>query len=200
MPRAEAMKRAHDVLYYVGLGEARYRLLETYSAGMKQRLKLAQALVHDPKILFLDEPTSNLDPQGRTEILELIADISSKKDLHVLISSHILTDIEQTCTSLVILNKGKVAAQGELAALREVQFSLYEMKVKGETASFLDALRTAGCRVEETVDQLLKIYLPASMDRREVFRRAEASGLQIRHFVKSRTSLEDLFARTVGVD
>ncbi len=200
MPRAEAMKRAHDVLYYVGLGEARYRLLETYSAGMKQRLKLAQALVHDPKILFLDEPTSNLDPQGRTEILELIADISSKKDLHVLISSHILTDIEQTCTSLVILNKGKVAAQGELAALREVQFSLYEMKVKGETASFLDALRTAGCRVEETVDQLLKIYLPASMNRREVFRRAEASGLQIRHFVKSRTSLEDLFARTVGVD
>jgi ABC-2 type transport system ATP-binding protein len=200
MPRAEAMKRAHDVLYYVGLGEARYRLLETYSAGMKQRLKLAQALVHDPKILFLDEPTSNLDPQGRTEILELIADISSKKDLHVLISSHILTDIEQTCTSLVILNKGKVAAQGELAVLREVQFSLYEMKVKGENASFLDALRTAGCRVEETVDQLLKIYLPASMDRREVFRRAEASGLQIRHFVKSRTSLEDLFARTVGVD
>jgi ABC-2 type transport system ATP-binding protein len=200
MPRAEAMKRAHDVLYYVGLGEARYRLLETYSAGMKQRLKLAQALVHDPKILFLDEPTSNLDPQGRTEILELIADISSKKDLHVLISSHILTDIEQTCTSLVILNKGKVAAQGELAALREVQFSLYEMKVKGETGPFLDALRTAGCRVEETVDQLLKIYLPASMDRREVFRRAEESGLQIRHFVKSRTSLEDLFARTVGVD
>jgi len=200
MPRAEAMKRAHDVLYYVGLGEARYRLLETYSAGMKQRLKLAQALVHDPKILFLDEPTSNLDPQGRTEILELIADISSKKDLHVLISSHILTDIEQTCTSLVILNKGKVAAQGELAALREVQFSLYEMKVKGETKSFLDALRAAGCRVEETVDQLLKIYLPASMDRREVFHRAEKAGLQIRHFVKSRTSLEDLFARTVGVD
>jgi ABC-2 type transport system ATP-binding protein len=200
MPRAEAMKRAHDVLYYVGLGEARYRLLETYSAGMKQRLKLAQALVHDPKLLFLDEPTSNLDPQGRTEILELIADISSKKDLHVLISSHILTDIEQTCTSLVILNKGKVAAQGELAALREVQFSLYEMKVKGEPEGFLDALRRAGCRVEETVDQLLKIYLPASMDRREVFRRAEAAGLQIRHFVKSRTSLEDLFARTVGVD
>jgi ABC-2 type transport system ATP-binding protein len=200
MPRAEAMKRAHDVLYYVGLGEARYRLLETYSAGMKQRLKLAQALVHDPKILFLDEPTSNLDPQGRTEILELIADISSKKDLHVLISSHILTDIERTCTSLVILNKGKVAAQGELAALREVQFSLYEMKVKGETDPFLGALRRAGCRVEETVDGLLKIYLPASMDRCEVFRRAAEAGLQIRHFVKSRTSLEDLFARTVGVD
>jgi len=200
MPRAEAMKRAHDVLYYVGLGEARYRLLETYSAGMKQRLKLAQALVHDPKILFLDEPTSNLDPQGRSEILELIADISSKKDLHVLISSHILTDIEQTCASLVILNKGKVAAQGELATLREVRFSLYEMKVKGEPDAFRNVLQSAGCRVEETEDQLLKAYLPASMNRRDVFRLAEGAGIQIRHFVKSRTSLEDLFARTVGVD
>jgi ABC-2 type transport system ATP-binding protein len=200
MPRAEAMKRAHDVLYYVGLGEARYRNLETYSAGMKQRLKLAQALVHDPKILFLDEPTANLDPQGRTEILELIADISSKKDIHVLISSHILTDIEQTCDSLVILNKGKVAAQGELAALREVRFSLYELKAKGETGPFLNALRHGECRVEVTEDGIIKIYLPEAMGRRDVFRLAEESGIQIRHFVKSRTSLEDLFARTVGVD
>jgi len=200
MPRAEAMKRAHDVLYYVGLGEARYRHLETYSAGMKQRLKLAQALVHDPKILFLDEPTANLDPQGRTDILELIADITSKKDIHVLISSHILTDIEQTCSSLVILNKGKVAAQGELAALREVQFSLYEMKVKGEDGAFLDSLRRRDCRIEETEDGIVKVYLPAAMDRREVFRLAQESGIQIRHFIKSRTSLEDLFARTVGVD
>jgi ABC-2 type transport system ATP-binding protein len=83
MPRQEAMKRAHDVLYYVGLGESRYRALEEYSAGMKQRLKLAQAIVHDPRLLFLDEPTSNLDPQGRKEVLELIQDISSKKDIHV---------------------------------------------------------------------------------------------------------------------
>lgn len=200
MPRAEAMKRAHDVLYYVGLGESRYRLLETYSAGMKQRLKLAQALVHDPKILFLDEPTSNLDPQGRAEILELISDITSKKDLHVLISSHILTDIEQTCSALVILNKGKVAAQGRLADLREVKFSLYEMKVKGEDGPFIEALSRGECRLEKTEDGILKVYLPAAMDRRDVFRLADAAGVQIRHFVKSRTSLEDLFAQTVGVD
>ncbi len=132
MPRQEAMKRAHDVLFYVGLGEARYRLLETYSAGMKQRIKLAQALVHDPKLLFLDEPTSNLDPQGRREVLELIKDISSKKDIQVLISSHILSDIEFTCSNVVILNKGKIAAQGEIQALKQVDYSLYEMKIKGE--------------------------------------------------------------------
>jgi len=200
MPRQEAMKRAHDVLFYVGLGEARYRPLETYSAGMKQRLKLAQALVHDPKLLFLDEPTSNLDPQGRTEILELIKDISSKKDIQVLVSSHILTDIESTCSRVVILNKGKVAAQGELAALKEIQYSLYELRTKGETAGFLQALKGRGCRVEETEDELLKVYMPPDMSRLEIFRAAEAGGVQIRTFVKSRTSLEDLFAETVGVD
>jgi len=201
MPRQEAMKRAHDVLFYVGLGESRYRQLETYSAGMKQRLKLAQALVHDPKLLFLDEPTSNLDPQGRTEILELIKDISSKKDIQVLVSSHILTDIESTCSRVIILNKGKVAAQGELAALKEIQFSLYELRTKGEPDGFLRILKTRGCRVEETEDELLKIYMPADMSRTEIFRAAaEAENVQIRYFVKSRTSLEDLFAETVGVD
>ena len=200
MPRQEAMKRAHDVLFYVGLGEARYRSLETYSAGMKQRLKLAQALVHDPKLLFLDEPTSNLDPQGRTEVLELIKDISSKKDISVLISSHILTDIEYTCSYVVILNKGKVAAQGDIEALKEIRFSLYEIRTKGESASFLRALRERGCKVEETEDQVLKVYLPADMPRREIFEAAVRENVQIRMFLKSRTSLEDLFARTVGVD
>ena len=200
MPRQEAMKRAHDVLYYAGLGEARYRMLETYSAGMKQRLKLAQALVHDPKLLFLDEPTSNLDPQGRVEILDLIKDISSKKEIQVLISSHILTDIEHTCASVVILNKGAVAAQGELATLRQIDFSLYEIRIKGEGEPFIRALREADCRVEETEDRVLKVYLPSGFDRRELFRTAGRMNVQIRHFVKSRTSLEDLFARTVGVD
>jgi len=94
MPRSEATKRAHEVLFYVGLGESRYRLLDTYSAGMKQRLKLAQALVHDPKLLFLDEPTSNLDPHGRRDILELVRDIAADKDIQVLVSSHILSDIK----------------------------------------------------------------------------------------------------------
>jgi len=136
MPREEAMKRAHEVLFYVGLGESRYRLLDTYSAGMKQRLKLAQALVHDPKLLFLDEPTSNLDPHGRQEILELIRDISSAKDIQVLVSSHILADIETLCADVVILNKGRVAAQGSLASLRAIDYSLFEVRVKGDEDLF----------------------------------------------------------------
>lgn len=200
MPRQEAMKRAHDVLFYVGLGESRYRLLETYSAGMKQRLKLAQAIVHDPKLLFLDEPTSNLDPQGRREILELMKDISSKKDIQVLISSHILSDIESVCSDVVILNKGRLAAQGKISELKQLHFRLYEVKIKGEGEGFVKKLKAMGCKVEETEDKLLKVYVPAEQEILELFRAAEAEQVQIRMFVRSQTSLEDLFAKAVGVD
>ena len=200
MPRQEAMKRAHEVLYYVGLEESRYRMLETYSAGMRQRLKLAQAIVHDPKIIFLDEPTSGLDPQGRKEILELIMDISSKKNIQVLISSHILPDIELTCSYVVILNKGEMAAQGQISELKQVQYSLYELKIKGEEKAFLDRLTGMESQVEQTEDKLLKVYLPPGTDPQEIFKIAGEEKVQIRHFVKSQTSLEDLFAKVVGVD
>ncbi len=200
MPRQEAMKRAHEVLYYVGLEEGRYRLLETYSVGMKQRLKLAQTLVHDPRLLFLDEPTSSLDPQGRKEILELIKDISSKRDIQVLISSHILPDIEAVCSHVVILNKGQIAAQGEISKLKELKYRLYEMKIKGETLGFLQKLRKMGCRIEETEDMILKVYMRPDKNPQDIFRIASEERIQIRHFVKSQSTLEDLFAKAVGVD
>ena len=200
MPRQEAMKRAHEVLFDVGLEERRYRFLETYSSGMKQRLKLAQAIVHDPKLVFLDEPTSGLDPQGRTEILELIMDISSKKNIQVLISSHILPDIELTCSYVVILNKGEMAAQGQISELKQVQYSLYELKIKGEEKAFLDRLTGMESQVEQTEDKLLKVYLPPGTDPQEIFKIAVEEKVQVRHFVKSQTSLEDLFAKVVGVD
>jgi len=200
MPHQEAMKRAHEVLFYVGLEESRYRVVETYSGGMKQRLKLAQAIIHDPKLIFLDEPTSGLDPQGRKEILELILDISSKKDIQVLISSHILVDIEATCSYVVILNKGKVAAQGGMSDLKEIKYSLYEIKIKGETKEFLQRLKIMKCKIEETEDGILRVYLPPGQNTQEIFRIAAEQGIQIRHFIKSQTSLEDLFAKAVGVD
>jgi ABC-2 type transport system ATP-binding protein len=199
MPRQEAMKRAHEALYYVGLEESRYRKVETYSGGMKQRLKLAQAIVHDPRLIFLDEPTSGLDPQGRTEILDLIMDISRKKDIQVLISSHILPDIELTCSYVVILNKGLLAAQGEISKLKEIR-DLYELKIKGEAQGFLRKLEEMKCRLEETEDGLLKVYTPPGYNRQEFFRIAAEENVQLRHFIKSQSSLEDLFADAVGVD
>jgi ABC-2 type transport system ATP-binding protein len=200
MPRQEAMKRAHEVLFYVGLGESRYRLLNTYSAGMKQRLKLAQALVHDPKILFLDEPTSNLDPTGRAEILELIRDVATKKDIQVILSSHILDDIESICASVAILNKGRLAAQGRMEDLRAIRYSLYEVRIKGDGEAFRRDLEASGCRVDETEDRLIKVYMPEGAAKMDIFRAAVRTGVQLRYFVKSRTSLEDLFAGVVGVD
>lgn len=200
MPRQEAMKRAHEVLFYVGLEESRYRNLETYSSGMKQRLKLAQAIVHDPKLIFLDEPTSGLDPKGRNEILELIMDISSKKDIQVLISSHILSDIEDTCTYVVILNQGRLAAEGNIQDLKQINYSLYELKVHGQKETFLQKLQEMQCRVDTMEDGLIKVYMPPKKSPQEIFRIAAAEQVQVRHFVKSQTSLEDLFAKVVGVD
>lgn len=200
MPRQEAMKRAHEVLFYVGLGESRYRLVETYSSGMRQRLKLAQALVHDPKLLFLDEPTANLDPAGRQDILELIGEIASSKDISVLLCSHLLDDIESICTDMVIINKGQIAASGRIEDLKMINYRLYELKIKGELPAFRLELEAAGCWLEETEDRLIKIYTPPDFDQMEIFRAAARNGVQIRQFARSQSRLEDLFARVVGVD
>ncbi|HPB58825.1 MAG TPA: ABC transporter ATP-binding protein [Candidatus Saccharicenans sp.] len=200
MPRQEAMKRAHEVLFYVGLGESRYRLVETYSSGMRQRLKLAQALVHDPNLLFLDEPTANLDPAGRQDILELIGEIASSKDISVLLCSHLLDDIESICTDMVIINKGQIAASGRIEDLKMINYRLYELKIKGELSAFRRELEAAGCRLEETEDRLIKIYTPPDFDQMEIFRAAARNNVQVRQFARSQSRLEDLFARVVGVD
>src|SRR2546426_9154350 len=117
LPRDEAVSRAHEVLYYVGLGEARYRAVETYSTGMKQRVKLAQALVHDPDLLLLDEPTNGLDPEGRSEMLALIKDVASRRAMSLILCSHLLPDVEAVCREVIVLNQGKVAASGTVAEL-----------------------------------------------------------------------------------
>ena len=114
----DAMQRAHEVLYYVGLGEARYRNVETYSTGMKQRIKLAQALVHDPDLLFLDEPTNGMDPKGRDEMLELVRDLGHNKGVSLILSSHLLPDVEFTCDYVVVMDKGQVATQGPIEELK----------------------------------------------------------------------------------
>src|SRR5574341_864232 len=117
LPRDEAISRAHEVLHYVGLGEARYRTVDTYSTGMKQRVKLAQALVHDPDLLLLDEPTNGLDPGGREEMLALIKDIATRRQMSLILSSHLLRDVEKVCENVIVFNLGKVAATGTIAEL-----------------------------------------------------------------------------------
>jgi ABC-2 type transport system ATP-binding protein len=193
MPRQEAMKRAHDVLYYVGLDESRYRLVETYSTGMKQRLKLAQALVHDPKLLLLDEPTSGMDPAGRKEMLELIRDIARKESLNIIISSHLLPDIETTCRQVVIMNKGRVVAEESIASLRKDNSDVYEIKVVNNREALLAALAAQGWGAKEKDQGVFHVMPPAGTAPTALFRAADACAAQVRHFRQSRTSLEDAF-------
>src|SRR5580765_964342 len=141
LPPADAMQRAHEVLFYVGLGEARYRNVETYSTGMKQRIKLAQALVHDPDLLFLDEPTNGMDPKGRDEMLALVRDIATTKAITLILSSHLLPDVEFACDHVVVLHKGAVATQGPIKALKGTSGRVFELRVKGDEARFAEALR-----------------------------------------------------------
>src|SRR6266540_2198909 len=144
LPPADAMQRAHEVLYYVGLGEARYRNVETYSTGMKQRIKLAQALVHDPDLLFLDEPTNGMDPRGRDEMLALVRDIATTKAITLILSSHLLPDVEFACDHVVVLHKGAVATQGPIKTLKGTSGRVFELRVKGDEARFAEALRAEG--------------------------------------------------------
>src|SRR5436190_21421872 len=135
LPRADAMQRAHEVLVYVGLGEARYRNVETYSTGMKQRIKLAQALVHDPDLLLLDEPTNGMDPKGRDEMLELVRDLGHNKGVNLILSSHLLPDIEFTCDHVVVMDKGRVVAEGPIDGLKQPRGQLFELRVKAPASS-----------------------------------------------------------------
>src|SRR6202163_1342957 len=135
LPRVDAMQRAHEVLFYVGLGEARYRNVETYSTGMKQRIKLAQALVHDPDLLFLDEPTNGMDPKGRDEMLELVRDLAHNKGVNLIVSSHLLPDVEYTCDQVVVMDKGRIAAQGPIASLKQTRGRVFELRLKTATGA-----------------------------------------------------------------
>src|SRR5437899_9569555 len=172
LPGVDAMQRAHEVLFYVGLGEARYRNVETYSTGSKQRIKLAQALVHDPDLLFLDEPTNGMDPKGRDEMLELVLDLAHNKGVNLILSSHLLPDVEYTCDHVVVMDKGAVAAAGPIAALKQPRGRVYELRVKtstGDVESFLERLRAAGLECHATDEDVMRVFVPGEGGARELF-------------------------------
>jgi ABC-2 type transport system ATP-binding protein len=203
MARVDAMERAHEVLFYVGLGEARYRNVETYSTGMKQRIKLAQALVHDPDLLFLDEPTNGMDPKGRDEMLDLVRDLGHTKGVHVILSSHLLPDVEYACDHAIVMDKGRVAVQGSIDALRQPRGRVYELRVKTPTAEllpFLERLRAAGVECHATHDDVLRVFVPGENGARDLFVLAAAEHAQIRHLRPSVPTLEDVFVRAIGED
>jgi ABC-2 type transport system ATP-binding protein len=198
MARSDALERAHQVLYYVGLREARYRDLGSYSQGMKQRLKLAQALVHDPDLLLLDEPTNGMDPPGREAMLELIRDISRNKGLHVILSTHLLPDVEETCDQVIVLHDGRVAETRPVAKSVLEAGRIFDVAGLGDFAALRAALEAAGHGVEER-DDGLRVSLQGASGLETILKIVEELGerVEVRHLVEAGRSLQDSFLEAV---
>ena len=198
LPRAEAMQRAHAALYYAGLGDKRYLEVEGYSTGMKQRVKLAQALVHDPELLFLDEPTNGLDPRAREEMLELICELPAKRGCSVVISTHLLPDVDRICDHVFILVDGRYRFFGPIEELRTTANEQhFEVEIKRESESFVSDLEAAGCEVAVQAQRRMSITIPAGADSSLIFKTAAATGVQVRHLEVKQESMEQAFLRVI---
>ena len=199
MPRRQALRRAHEVLSYLGLEEARYRRVEGYSAGMKQRAKLAQALVHDPPVLLLDEPTSGLDPAGRDTMLKLIRELGTAHRKSVILSTHLLADVQAVCERVVILAGGTVRGQGTVEELCARRGDRYRLRVQGDAARFRDDLLAEGVTLlADNGHGDWRVAVPDGWSNLGFFRLAEAAEVVVRAVVRDDETLEELFLRTVN--
>ncbi len=198
MSHTDAKERAHQVLFYVGLGEARYRPLEGYSQGMKQRLKLAQALVHDPDLILLDEPTNGMDPPGREAMLELIREVSRTQGIHVILSTHLLPDVEQTCDQVVVLKEGRVVEQRPVARQLIDAGRVYDLRGRGDFDALADLLRRSGQTVE-VIAKGLRVSLAAGETTNVIFAALAEMGerVQVRHLLEAGHTLQESFVEAV---
>ncbi len=199
MPRKQARRRAHEVLSYLNLEDARYRACEQYSVGMKQRLKLACALVHDPQLLLLDEPTAGLDPDGRDSMLRLLTAIAQRHGKSLILSTHLLGDIERVCEQVVIVDHGRVLGVGRISDLRQTQRGRYRLRWSGAGAEFLQALRAAGAKLteEHRADQAI-VDVPAGWSMRQFFELSLASQVTLRGVVPEEEDLQQVYHRLIA--
>ena len=197
MPSNVALERAHEALFYVGLGEVRYRKVNTYSLGMKQLIKLAQALAHGPRLLILDEPTNGLDPVARQRMIQLIKDIRKEGSIRLLISSHLLRDIDETCDEVLILKDGRIAALRNIEEERRSNRSFVELETVGATERFSVSIRGLGCEVATFPGGRIKLVIPENVEARDLYVIASEQGVQIRRMNQRRDSLEDIFLRAM---
>jgi ABC-2 type transport system ATP-binding protein len=199
MPRLEAARRAHEVLTYLGLEDARYRRLEEYSTGMKQRLKLAQALVHDPPLLLLDEPTSGLDPAGRDAMLKLLLTLGREHGKSILLCTHLLGDVERVCETAVILHHGRVLRQGAVSELRTRRRDRYRLTLQGDLTAFREDLLLEGVRlVHDNGRGEWRVEAPPDFATRTFFALAAAGDVVLRGLRPDDEDLEELFHRALA--
>jgi ABC-2 type transport system ATP-binding protein len=197
LPPQIALERTHEALFYVGLGEVRYRKVNSYSLGMKQLVKLAQALVHGPRLLILDEPTNGLDPVARLRMIQLIKEIRKEGSIRLLISSHLLRDIDETCDEVLILKNGRIAALCNIEEERRSNRSFMELETVGATERFSVSIRGLGCECAAFPDGRIKLILPEHIEARDLYVIASEQGVQIRRMNQRRDSLEDIFLRAM---
>ncbi len=196
MPREAAFSRAHEVLDFLGMDEVRHRPVAGYSVGLKQKVKLGQAVVHGPRLCFLDEPLSGLDPRSRQEMMSLLAGVG-RSGVSMIISSHVLRDVETLCSSVLMLNRGKLLFSGPLADLRRRTEGQFLVQLRGDVPAFLAQIRAAGIAAKEGRG-VVQLQLPPASPVAPIWRAARDSGCQIRELRPASDSLEQAFLRLLG--
>jgi ABC-2 type transport system ATP-binding protein len=197
LPPEQALERAHEVLFYVGLGEARYRQLGTYSMGMKQLAKLAQAIVHGPRLLILDEPTNGLDPAARQRMIRLIHEMKAVEGMHVVLCSHLLRDVEETCEEVLILKRGQIVHYSNLQQERSANKRFVEIETVGDVTGLVESMNKVGCQCVALGSGRFRMDLPPNFELREIYRAAAERDLQLRRLNYRRDTLEDIFLKAM---
>jgi ABC-2 type transport system ATP-binding protein len=197
LPSEAALERAHEALFYVGLGEARYRSLDTYSLGMKQLAKLAQAIVHGPRLIFLDEPTNGLDPPARQRMIRLVREIRDSGKANIVLSSHLLRDVEECCEEILILKDGRLAVYCNLEEERKSNRQFLLLETRGDQDKFAEAIGALGCEYAVTGEHRVKVVLQGNTGVRDIYRIASQFDVQIRRLSYKRDSLEDIFLKAM---
>jgi ABC-2 type transport system ATP-binding protein len=198
MPRRQAMRRAHETLSYLGMEDARYRRLDQFSVGMIQRMKLAATLVHDPDLLMLDEPTAGLDPDGRAAMLSLLGTLAARPGKSLVLSSHLLGDIERVCTFAIILNQGQVVTSGRLEELRAERQRCYQLQWDGDATGFLAALRKRGVDVQVDGDHdHARAIVPDDWNTRTFFADAQEHAVLLTGLEPEEEDLEAVYHRVI---
>jgi ABC-2 type transport system ATP-binding protein len=201
LPRREAIQRAHSALYLAGLEDKRYQDIDSYSTGMKQKVKLAQALVHDPEILFLDEPTNGLDPKARAEMLTLIEELPDRRGCKIVLSTHLLPDVDRLCDHVVIMYAGQMPYAGSIEDLRASGAATshdYLVDVKTGGGWLGEELVKRGAAVQFRTAEQMFVRLPDSMRPRDVLMVAREKKVQVRGIDVARESMEQAFLRVIN--
>jgi ABC-2 type transport system ATP-binding protein len=194
-----ARQRTHEILDLVGMGQERYRPVDTYSTGMKQRIKLAQALVHDPEVIFLDEPTNGLDPSGREHILSLIGSLWRDLGISVIMCSHLLRDVERVCDRVIIIGHGRLLEHDSIAALKNRHRRIVELAPAVDREQFAAALTDAGHRFVALSNGRLRVESPT--DSVEwLLELMRARGLPPAEIVTNPDALHELFIKAIASD